>query len=139
MDSRLSSNKRHNWVLVLQAWKLHNQDRLMDVMDPRLHVSPSEEMEVRRILETAVMCVNTTPEKRPSMFRVVAMLAGNEDEDDAVVTMDDSRSWPDYQVPAGFRIEDPLLMASSSTTGSTSTGPITNGNATIELSTLMSR
>nr|APU94833.1 leucine-rich repeat receptor-like protein kinase [Pohlia nutans] len=126
--------------LPTRAWKLHKEDRLMDVIDPRLHVRQGEETEVRQVLETAIMCVHKSPEKRPTMFRVVAMLAGSAaDEDAAAAASSMDSTWPECETPSGFRTEDPLLMALSSTTGSSSTGPITNGNATVELTTLLTR
>ena len=61
-------------------------------MDPRLRVSTSEEMEVLRVLETAVMCVDQSPERRPTMFRVVAMLAEDADFDAAPVATTTGKS-----------------------------------------------
>ncbi|KAG0558162.1 hypothetical protein KC19_10G008900 [Ceratodon purpureus] len=60
-----------NW-----AWKLHKESRLLDMKDPSLVLGEDEGEEVQRVLETAVVCVQTAPEKRPSMFLVAAMLAG---------------------------------------------------------------
>ncbi|CAK9251061.1 unnamed protein product [Sphagnum jensenii] len=63
--------------LPTRAWKLYTKNRLMDLVDPRLQLNNSESFEVQRILETAILCVQISPEKRPSMFRVVAMLGGD--------------------------------------------------------------
>lgn len=49
----------------------------MDIIDETLAVTDDEVMEVQRVLETAVLCVQSDPKKRPSMFLVAAMLAGN--------------------------------------------------------------
>lgn len=130
--------KRSTWILVPQAGRLHKEDRLLETMDPRLHVNNDEAMEVRRVLEIAVLCVQSSPEKRPTMFRVVAMLAGDA-ANDVSVPAEGPNSWPEYQMQSGSNADVPLLGASSSTTGSTATGPITNGNAIIELSTLFTR
>ena len=62
--------------VVAQAWKLHKESRLLDMKDPSLVLGEDEGGEVQRVLETAVVCVQTAPEKRPSMFLVAAMLAG---------------------------------------------------------------
>ncbi|KAG0626617.1 hypothetical protein M758_2G138500 [Ceratodon purpureus] len=64
-----------------RAWKLHKENRLLDLKDPALVVSDDEAVEVQRVLETAVLCVQNAPEKRPSMFQVAAMLAGNANAD----------------------------------------------------------
>ncbi|CAM6029831.1 unnamed protein product [Sphagnum balticum] len=60
-----------------RAWKLHMENRLMDLVDPRLQFNNNEFFEVQRVLETAILCVQISPEKRPTMFRVVAMLVGD--------------------------------------------------------------
>ncbi|KAG0581642.1 hypothetical protein KC19_4G268100 [Ceratodon purpureus] len=113
--------------LPIRALRLHKEDRLKELMDPRLRVSTSEEMEVLRVLETAVMCVDQSPERRPTMFRVVAMLAEDPDFDAAPVATAPSFSWSDYQVRHDYRAESPLLRPSSSSRGT---------NATVELSSL---
>ena len=136
--------KMSAWVLVSQAGRLHKEDRLMEIMDRRLHVNKDEAVEVRRVLEVAILCVQFVPEGRPTMFRVVAMLAGDA-ANDVSAASEESNSWPEYQMPAisnidrtasGMNAEQPLLVASSSTTGSTTTGLITTGDSTIELSSL---
>ncbi|CAN5968668.1 unnamed protein product, partial [Sphagnum jensenii] len=63
--------------LPIRAWKLHSKNSLMDLIDPRLQCSNIELFEVKRVLEIAILCVQTSAEKRPTMFRVVAMLAGD--------------------------------------------------------------
>ncbi|KAG0558418.1 hypothetical protein KC19_10G026500 [Ceratodon purpureus] len=77
-----------------RAWKLHKENRLLDLKDPTLLVSDAEAVEVQRVLETAVLCVQNAPEKRPSMFQVAAMLAGNAYAD--VLPTDDhsDSNWP---------------------------------------------
>ncbi|KAG0616822.1 hypothetical protein M758_5G144000 [Ceratodon purpureus] len=65
-----------NW-----AWKLHKESRLLDMKDPSLLLGENEAEEVQRVLETAVLCVQNAPEKRPSMFLAAAMLAGQANVD----------------------------------------------------------
>ncbi|KAG0605504.1 hypothetical protein M758_9G064400 [Ceratodon purpureus] len=65
-----------NW-----AWKLHKESRLLDMKDPSLVLGENEAGEVQRVLETAVLCVQNAPEKRPSMFLAAAMLAGQANVD----------------------------------------------------------
>lgn len=114
----------------------------MEVLDPRLRVTEADAIEVQRVLEIAVMCVQTSPEKRPTMFRVVAMLAGDAH---VVVAMDETNNGPAYINYAQYQSTSenyPFYVraaASSSTNdGSSSTGPFTNGNATLELNRLHS-
>ena len=83
----------------MQALKLYkeNSNDLMRVVDPRLHVHPDDVMEVRRVLETALLCVQTMPEKRPTMLTVVSMLVGDAD---IKLTVEDNtyqETWADYK------------------------------------------
>lgn len=49
----------------------------MDILDPTLHLHEDDQKEVLRVLEVAFVCVQETPEKRPSMAHVIAMLQGD--------------------------------------------------------------
>ena len=49
-------------------------------------------MEVRCTLETALMCIQTKPKKRPNMLTALSMLLG---ESNISVVRDDSREWID--------------------------------------------
>ena len=51
-----------------------------------------EQMEVRCTLETALMCIQTKPKKRPNMLTALSMLLG---ESNISVVRDDSREWID--------------------------------------------
>ena len=62
----------------MQAWRLHGEDKLMRLMDPKLSDSYVEE-EVQRVLEVALLCTQAVAATRPSMTRVVAMLQGDAD------------------------------------------------------------
>ena len=83
----------------MQALKLYKQNSkdLMGLVDPRLHVHPNDAMEIRRVLETALLCVQTQPEKRPTMLSVVSMLVG---DSDIKLTIEDTNteSWADYKL-----------------------------------------
>jgi hypothetical protein len=94
----------------LQAWKLHLKNSLIDLIDPRLQCSNIELYEVKRVLEIAILCVQTSAEKRPTMFRVVAMLAGDAN---VVISNDEENEWPIFQLH-GDGDEDPLFDSQSS-------------------------
>ncbi|GMN56522.1 hypothetical protein TIFTF001_025633 [Ficus carica] len=57
------------------AWNLHEQGREIELVDSEL--SEFDEEDVRRIIGMALLCTQTSPTVRPSMSRVVAMLAGD--------------------------------------------------------------
>ena len=86
-------------LIHVQALKLYteNSDDLMSLVDPRLHVHPDDVMEVRRVLETALLCVQTKPEKRPTMLTVVSMLVGDSDIK-LTIEPTNHESWADYKL-----------------------------------------
>ena len=74
----------------------------MELKDPKLQLkSDCEALEVQRVLETALMCVQTSPERRPSMFRVVAMLAGDSDPLDGPINFQ-----PEFEICPGYSDQD---------------------------------
>jgi serine/threonine protein kinase len=57
------------------AWKLHLANKLLELVDPTLHLSNSEEEEdVQRVIKIALMCTQVASTSRPSMNQVVSML-----------------------------------------------------------------
>jgi hypothetical protein len=65
-------------VYVQQARKLHSQDKLMDLLDPNLRpLNEPDEIEVLRVIKTALSCIQTKVARRPTMFTVVSMLVGD--------------------------------------------------------------
>ena len=75
-------------ILSTQAWKLHRDDKIVELLDPELRVTTAEEiMEVQRTLETALMCIQAKVEMRPNMFTVLSMLLG---ESNMAITVDES-------------------------------------------------
>ncbi|CAM6038974.1 unnamed protein product, partial [Sphagnum compactum] len=117
--------------LPIWAWKLHSKNSLMDLIDPRLQCSNIELFEVKRVLEIAILCVQTSAEKRPTMFRVVAMLAGDAN---VVISNDEENEWPIFQLQGRYRDQDPLLDLQSSSISSAPENLTNETFASIELS-----
>ncbi|CAK9276764.1 unnamed protein product [Sphagnum jensenii] len=117
--------------LPIRAWKLHSKNSLMDLIDPRLQCSNIELFEVKRVLEIAILCVQTSAEKRPTMFRVVAMLAGDAN---VVISNDEENEWPIFQLQGRYRDQDPLLDLQSSSISSAPENLTNETFASIELS-----
>jgi len=67
---------KDQFSLVDWAWRLHNEDNLLDLMDPNLNGSYVQ-VEILRTINVGLLCVQVTPSRRPSMDEVVAMLNGN--------------------------------------------------------------
>ncbi len=103
----------------------------MDLIDPRLQCNNIELFEVKRVLEIAILCVQTSAEKRPTMFRVVAMLAGDAN---VVISNDEENEWPIFQLQGQYRDQDPLLDLQSSSISSAPENLTNETFASIELS-----
>lgn len=123
-------------VVMLQAWKLHKENRLLDMKDATLVVSDDEALEVLRVLETAVMCVQSAPDKRPSMFQVAAMLAGSANLEPPMD--EDDLGWP---VQSNRISEEPESSGNPLSTSSPSAdsirGPMANSSGSLELTSLL--
>ena len=104
----------------------------MELVDTRLQLDPNniaEQIEAQRVLKTAILCVQISPERRPTMFRVLAMLAGDADADAPESV--DPNMWMEFQSLASGSKD---RSSSTRTVSNTFATRITNGNATAELS-----
>jgi len=61
-----------------QACSLHEQDKLMDLIDQRLNNNVLDD-EAQRVINVALLCVQTLATRRPSMSCVLAMLLNEVD------------------------------------------------------------
>ena len=88
-------------VYVQQAWKLHSQNKLMDLLDPNLlPLKEPDEIEVLRVIKTALSCIQLNVARRPTMFTVVSMLVG----DLEIPTL--SNKGHDYTSNHPFRVDE---------------------------------
>ncbi|KAH7860420.1 hypothetical protein Vadar_013198 [Vaccinium darrowii] len=71
-DSSLEEEKIY---LLEWAWRLHENDSEVGLVDANL--LEFDEEEVKRVIGVALLCTQTSPQLRPSMSRVVAMLSGD--------------------------------------------------------------
>ena len=62
-------------VMNHQAWTLHENNQSLRLVDPTL--SEFDENEVARVIAVSLMCTQASPNMRPPMSRVMAMLAGD--------------------------------------------------------------
>uniref|UniRef100_A0A2P2JJN0 LRR-RLK n=1 Tax=Rhizophora mucronata TaxID=61149 RepID=A0A2P2JJN0_RHIMU len=60
-------------VLVERTWELREEDRLLEIVDPKLAEYP--EKEVMRFIKVALFCTQATAHQRPTMKQVVDMLS----------------------------------------------------------------
>nr|AMM43096.1 LRR-RLK [Vernicia montana] len=71
-DSSLEEEKIY---LLEWAWNLHENNREVELVDSKL--SDFSEEDVKRLIGVALLCTQTSPNLRPSMSRVIAMLSGD--------------------------------------------------------------
>ena len=117
----------------------------MALVDPKLHLNPDEEVEARRVLEVALMCIQTSVDKRPTMFVVVSMLLG---DFEIFVNVGDNSTWLDIDYHPKLRLVEGDNTKSSSQLLSSSSNSHSprrvqskkkNSIATLELSDLGGR
>lgn len=59
--------------MFLQTWKLREEGRLLEIVDPELTEYPEDE--VLRFIKVAMFCTQATARQRPNMRQVVQMLS----------------------------------------------------------------
>ncbi|KAL4627847.1 hypothetical protein ACB092_05G195200 [Castanea dentata] len=71
-DNSLDTEKTY---LLEWAWTLHENNQSLRLVDPTL--SKFDENEAARVIAVSLLCTQASPNMRPPMSRVVAMLAGD--------------------------------------------------------------
>ncbi|XP_052137441.1 cysteine-rich receptor-like protein kinase 44 [Oryza glaberrima] len=66
------------------AWDLWHEGRTMEFIDPSLNGEP--QTEIKRWVQIALLCIQKSPEERPSMSELVAMLSSSKCECDQLQT-----------------------------------------------------
>jgi hypothetical protein len=65
--------------IMIQVWKLYEEAKLLEIVDPKLNTH-NHEKDIIHVINIGLLCVQPTASKRPSMARIVAMLQGDEME-----------------------------------------------------------
>ena len=60
--------------MVAQAWRLYERDNLMALVDESLDPEEYKPEEVKRIMEIALLCTQSTVAARPMMSEVIVLL-----------------------------------------------------------------
>lgn len=63
------------------AWKLHEEGRLMELVDPALNLGDDDVKEVQQFLKVCLVCISNAVERRPSMAKVVSILQGDSESE----------------------------------------------------------
>ncbi|KAL1221489.1 putative LRR receptor-like serine/threonine-protein kinase [Cardamine amara subsp. amara] len=90
IDQNLEVEKRY---LLEWAWNLHEKSRVIELIDDELSEYNMEE--VKRMIGIALLCIQTSYALRPPMARVVAMLSGD-------VEVNEATSKPGYLTDCTF-------------------------------------
>lgn len=77
LGGNLKTNLYYQISAMVQAWKLQDSRSLMDLVDHILSIQFDEEELVHRVINTALACIQTAPDRRPTMAQVVGMLQGD--------------------------------------------------------------
>lgn len=64
-----------SFSLLGHAWKLWRNNKTMELLDPFLEVSSSSSLVPSRYIHVGLLCVQESPDERPTMLEVVAMLS----------------------------------------------------------------
>ncbi|KAG5546876.1 hypothetical protein RHGRI_018890 [Rhododendron griersonianum] len=115
---------------MMDAWRLHENDREVELVDATL--LEFDEEEVKRVIGVALLCTQTSPQLRPSMSRAVAMLSGDI-EVSAVTTrpgyltdwkFNDTTSFMATDTPSGENKHSQFSSSSATTTADPGHSPI---------------
>ncbi|KAL6333916.1 hypothetical protein AAG906_039328 [Vitis piasezkii] len=109
------------------AWALHENNRSLDLIDPRL--IEFNENEAIRVVGVAFLCTQASPMLRPTMSRVVAMLAG--DIEVSTITSKPSylTDWDFNDTTSGFLTEDTQTSFTSNESPNNPTSCASNKSA----------
>ncbi|KAK0596356.1 hypothetical protein LWI29_014901 [Acer saccharum] len=108
--------------LLKQAWKLYENDMHKDLVDETLDPSEYKEEEIKKVIEIALMCTQSTAASRPTMSQVVVLLKSKGILDHRPVT-----------APTFVDTNNRIRQDTSTSTGSTAS------NATASMSQLSAR
>ncbi|XP_074366227.1 G-type lectin S-receptor-like serine/threonine-protein kinase At4g27290 [Apium graveolens] len=74
--NRLFSHSDHNLNLLGHAWTSYKENKLLQLIDGVI-LNSSNHMEVFRVIQIGLLCVQHDPKDRPVMSQVVSMLSSN--------------------------------------------------------------
>lgn len=68
------------FALNFQAWRLYEQSKILELVDPKVQADGFDEKEVQQVCQIALLCVQPYPNLRPAMSEVVLMLTMKSDQ-----------------------------------------------------------
>ncbi|KAF8389383.1 hypothetical protein HHK36_026078 [Tetracentron sinense] len=107
-DSSLDAEKIY---LLEWAWTLHENNRLLELVDPTLTIF--DKNEAIRVIGVALLCTQASPPLRPPMSSVVAMLAGDIEVSSVTTRPGYLTDWQFNDITSGS-VNDSILISSGS-------------------------
>lgn len=69
------TDKEYIIVMVYQAWKMWQEDKVLDIMEERIRLSCKNTSEILKCINIGLLCVEEDPSERPNMSTVMTMLS----------------------------------------------------------------
>lgn len=129
----------------MQVWRLHTEDKLMDLVDPKLHGLVGDVAAVQRTINIALLCLLIDAERRPSMARCVSYLQGEANLEVVVKNINTTESNKLYEklvAVAGFGASLATVAETTPFTHGPSSSVVSstsNNTASFELSVVNAR
>ncbi|KAG6388555.1 hypothetical protein SASPL_149983 [Salvia splendens] len=92
--------------LLKEAWKLYERDMHQNLVDVALNSNEYQVEEVKKMVEIAMLCVQSTPSSRPTMSQVIFMLSG-----DGSVGLRRAVRTPSFSYEIGVQIDSGNLLS----------------------------
>lgn len=108
--------------LLEQAWKLHEIDMHLKLVDETLVASDYDNEQARRVIKIALLCTQSQPGPRPTMSEVVVMLSSDTSADHAITI----RSFDDPDRRRFFYADPSLASGTQTSSSSNATASFTD-------------
>ncbi|XP_010645966.1 probable LRR receptor-like serine/threonine-protein kinase At1g56140 isoform X3 [Vitis vinifera] len=118
-DNSLEAEKMY---LLEWAWTLHENNRSLDLVDPKL--TTFDENEAARVIGVALLCIQASPALRPTMSRVVAMLAGDIEVSTVASKPGYLTDWDFKDITTSFLSDDTQTSVASTSTSYPAPTPV---------------
>ncbi|KAM5587282.1 putative LRR receptor-like serine/threonine-protein kinase [Rosa sericea] len=130
-DSDLDAGKTY---LLEWAWTLHENNKTLELVDPRL--TDFDDQEAIRFIKVAFQCTQGPPMTRPSMSRVVGMLSGDIEVGSTVMSKPSYLTDWDYKdvTTSSFLIDRDIPSTDSKSELNLQPGSTTGASTDIDLS-----
>lgn len=103
-------------ILTTWAQERHSKGSIMDIVDPKMELRSDEILEVQRVLNTALLCLQHREDRRPDMAHAVSMLQGGLGSEVMNLGTDSERSLGSINFDASSSMEMSLLGLRSTST-----------------------